>query len=47
MQWPKWDKENQRPATKMPNCPNCDEDELGMISEHKVICYFCGENFDI
>ena len=29
------------PLTKMPNCPNCGTDELGMIDKGKAVCYFC------
>jgi hypothetical protein len=26
----------------MPNCPNCEEDELGMMRPGHAICYCCG-----
>ncbi len=38
---PKWDEEARRPKSKMPDCPNCLEDELGMINKNRVICYCC------
>lgn len=34
--------ENGTPISKLPNCPRCDEDELGVIHECLMICYFCG-----
>ena len=30
------------PQTKMPNCPNCGEDELGLIWKNEAFCYLCG-----
>lgn len=30
------------PTSKLPNCPRCDEDELGVIHEQLMICYRCG-----
>lgn len=30
------------PVEKMPNCPRCDEDELGMIVNGMAYCYSCG-----
>jgi hypothetical protein len=41
MELPAWDKDCLRPATKMPDCPRCGEDELGMFSENWAICYAC------
>ena len=29
------------PVSKMPNCPNCKEDELGMMSPDGAFCYCC------
>lgn len=29
------------PLTKMPNCPHCGEDELGMMSDGHALCYRC------
>lgn len=29
------------PVEKMPNCPRCGEDELGLIGVNRVICYLC------
>ena len=29
------------PTVKLPNCPRCDEDELGVINEVRVMCYAC------
>lgn len=33
------------PVSKMPNCPKCGEDELGMIHPMYAICYACGTDF--
>jgi hypothetical protein len=41
---PEWDSENLRPKTKMPNCPTCGEDELGMLTENMAYCYCCHAN---
>lgn len=30
------------PKTKLPNCPKCDEDELGVIHAGLALCYRCG-----
>ena len=30
------------PKVKLPNCPKCDEDELGVIHENLTLCYRCG-----
>jgi hypothetical protein len=38
---PAWDGVNKRPNAKMPNCPRCDEDELGMIEPTGAYCYSC------
>jgi len=38
---PDWDKEKLRPMSKMPNCPICGQDELGMLSRNVIICYVC------
>ena len=27
---------------KMPDCPNCEEDELSMITETSIMCNRCG-----
>jgi hypothetical protein len=36
------------PVSKMPNCPVCDEDELGMMEPGVAFCYRCGANvYDI
>jgi len=29
------------PAEKMPDCPSCGEDELGMITPGRAFCYVC------
>ena len=34
--------ENGTPTTKLPNCPYCGEDELGVINPEQVLCYKCG-----
>jgi len=39
---PEWDFEKMRPKTKMPDCPMCEADELGMINESNIKCYQCG-----
>ena len=33
--------ENGTPLEKMPNCPRCDADELGMLMPGAAFCYFC------
>jgi len=38
---PEWDEIEMRPKTKMPNCPNCEEDELGMLKKDEAFCYQC------
>ncbi len=30
------------PKRKLPNCPRCDEDELGVIHADLMLCYCCG-----
>lgn len=30
------------PRAKLPDCPRCGEDELGVIHEGLVLCYRCG-----
>lgn len=34
--------EFDRPKRKLPNCPKCDEDELGVIHANLMLCYRCG-----
>ena len=29
------------PTEKLPNCPRCGEDELGVINATRVMCYWC------
>lgn len=29
------------PVSKMPNCPNCGEDELGLLEKDRALCYRC------
>lgn len=29
------------PVEKLPNCPACDEDKLGVINHDFIICYAC------
>jgi Zn ribbon nucleic-acid-binding protein len=48
---PDWDEQNKRPASKMPNCPICGEDELAMFELglkyiKRVVCYKCGFAID-
>lgn len=31
-----------RPKKKLPDCPFCAEDELGVVYEGKILCYYCG-----
>lgn len=33
-----WD----RPKEKLPCCPKCDDDELGVIHADLLLCYRCG-----
>jgi ribosomal protein L37AE/L43A len=30
------------PKAKLPDCPKCDTDELGVIHADLVLCYACG-----
>lgn len=34
--------EHDTPKQKLPNCPRCDEDELGVIHADLLLCYRCG-----
>ncbi len=34
--------EYDRSKVKLPNCPRCDEDELGVIHADLLLCYCCG-----
>ncbi len=34
--------EFDRPKVKLPDCPKCDEDELGVIHADLLLCYRCG-----
>jgi hypothetical protein len=34
--------EFDRPKKKLPNCPKCEEDELGVVHAGWVMCYRCG-----
>lgn len=38
--------EYDRPIEKLPDCPSCEEDELGVINAGTVLCYFCGWKFN-
>jgi len=38
--WPEIDKWG-RPMQKMPDCPECGEDELGLITSEYIMCYSC------
>ena len=29
------------PKEKLPNCPKCDDDELGVIHADLILCYAC------
>jgi len=42
LELPEWDEKELRPKSKMPNCPRCGEDELGMMHAELTICYACG-----
>jgi ribosomal protein L37AE/L43A len=44
---PEWDEVNKRPASKMPDCPVCAKDELGMISKGYILCYGCGLSINL
>lgn len=41
MEFPELD-EWDTPTEKLPNCPQCGEDELGVIHKHLLLCYACG-----
>jgi hypothetical protein len=36
--------EYDRPKKRLPECPKCDEDELGVIHPGLIMCYRCGWN---
>lgn len=42
LELPEWDEKELKPTAKMPNCPRCGEDELGMLHAELTICYACG-----
>lgn len=33
--------EHDTPTAKLPNCPRCDDDELGVIHRDFMMCYAC------
>ena len=33
------------PVEKMPNCPNCLQDELGMLKDGIAFCYACNRTY--
>jgi len=33
------------PKEKMPDCPFCGLDELGLIHDDEILCYYCGVKF--
>lgn len=35
-----------RPRAKLPDCPRCGEDELGVVHEGLLKCYLCGWSLD-
>jgi hypothetical protein len=41
MNFPKLD-DWGRPVEKLPDCPRCGEDELGVINPACLFCYACG-----
>lgn len=41
IKWPETDKWGT-PTEKMPDCPKCGEDELGLITSGYIMCYLCG-----
>ena len=41
MKFPELD-ENGTPKEKLPDCPRCEEDELGVIHPELLFCYNCG-----
>lgn len=41
MQFPTLD-ENGTPVVKLPDCPFCGRDELGVIHADFLMCYCCG-----
>lgn len=38
--------EHGTPREKMPDCPRCGEDELGMLRPSYAFCYACGFEID-
>jgi hypothetical protein len=41
MDFPKLD-EYGTPLEKLPDCPKCGMDELGVVNEECMMCYACG-----
>lgn len=41
MEFPELD-EWDTPKAKLPNCPRCGDDELGVIHRNYMMCYACG-----
>jgi hypothetical protein len=37
--------EHGTPTAKLPDCPQCGDDELGVVSRDCVLCYRCGWEF--
>jgi len=42
LELPEWDETELKPKSKMPDCPRCGEDELGMLHAELTMCYACG-----
>ena len=43
--WPEYDYDKMRPKKKLPDCPKCGEDELGMINTNYIFCYNCTTDY--
>ena len=39
--FPEYDKKEKRPVSKLPNCPQCNRDELYMLDSDSIHCYSC------
>lgn len=39
--------EHDRPKVKMPDCPKCGGDELGVVHANLVLCYLCGWKIEV
>lgn len=39
--------EHGTPKVKLPNCPKCGQDELGVVHANLMLCYACGWKIEV